>query len=369
MPRLSLPSRKLSALFTKLTMSDDETAKPKKLRLSRDTPPPSEAKSSDRESEHPTKACNTNNANGAQASSEKASRNPASASSASSSSSSSSAAIHPEKANSSGGPPPLPASRAGSSDSSNSPVADPTVSATSRSKLKLSQDSNTGSSGGGAPTGQLADAGSTDEDVKTTPESQSQNVEKNPHSILPSLLIVGILFLLLGGAAFGLWKIVFAGGEAAVNQTAEAAEGNPPLTEGSPKNPIERAKQTISKAPGFDLEQLALESGPSPETATVGEGENAIKETKLLPPDKTLTRVRAESAAEIEATKATVSQFLAALHIGGMRDGARPMVLIDGRAHNVGDTVQASTGLKFDGIRDGKLAFIDKNDIVYLKSF
>lgn len=294
----------------------------------------------------------------------------------------------------------------------------------SKSKLKLSHEpaSDRNVKEGSAPP-------HPDTQTGTMPESRVQGrspasglsdslpvPETKSHSILPSLLIVGLLFLMLGTAGFGLWKILF---------SAETTNGSQPTTVSSdrknsgmaeadrPKNPIERAKQTIAKVPQLDMDQLTGDTGPTPSTAkaeptqqpkparrvdpptrvepptraqqsdamigvpktvskaTIGPDENAAASRANPPEPQRANPPKASTKlpAEVEATKATVSKFLAALHIGGMRQGARPMVLINGVAHNVGDTVQAETGLKFSGIRDGKLAFVDTNDIVYLKSF
>jgi hypothetical protein len=64
-----------------------------------------------------------------------------------------------------------------------------------------------------------------------------------------------------------------------------------------------------------------------------------------------------------------VTEYLSSVHIGGMRQGERPMVILDGATYQQGDVVQEATGLKFAGFRNGKLAFRDGKEIVYLKSF
>jgi hypothetical protein len=43
--------------------------------------------------------------------------------------------------------------------------------------------------------------------------------------------------------------------------------------------------------------------------------------------------------------------------------------MIEGERFVVGDIVDSGTKLKFDGLRDGRLAFRDSYEIVYLKSF
>ncbi|NBB78005.1 MAG: hypothetical protein GVY36_00930 [Verrucomicrobia bacterium] len=224
-------------------------------------------------------------------------------------------------------------------------------------------------------------------------------VDKKPHSLLPSLLILGLLFLLLGAAGFGLWMLLFSAEPSETSSerqpiaVAEDSQNQETAKESGAKNPIERAKETIASVPKLDLDELSgqseseskVESAPVVESApeaeitrqvATPEAENkkTNEKTNAMQVDSAAKAMstpapRTESTAEMEATKATVSEFLGSLHIGGMRQGARPMILIEGQPHTVGDTVQAETGLKFDGIRDGKLAFIDENDVVYLKSF
>lgn len=243
-------------------------------------------------------------------------------------------------------------------------------------------------------------AGVNEENIDAVQRGNAATVQKERHSILPSLIVVSLLFLLLGASGFGLWKIL-ASPEAAEpsggSERVGASEDSPAAdkVKGSgPKNPIERAKETIATVPKLDMDALSgkaepatieptpkvqptpvvkptpkVEPTPRIQAPQAANQQITAPEINSVPRAASAPAVPAESTAAVERTKATVSGFLSSLHIGGMRQGDRPMILIDGRAHTVGDTVQTETGLKFDGFRNGKLAFIDQNDILYLKSF
>jgi hypothetical protein len=64
-----------------------------------------------------------------------------------------------------------------------------------------------------------------------------------------------------------------------------------------------------------------------------------------------------------------VSEFLKNAHIGGVRTGDRPKLLLNGQSYDQGDLIDPGTGLRFIGLRDKKLAFQDAQGIVYIKSF
>ena len=70
-----------------------------------------------------------------------------------------------------------------------------------------------------------------------------------------------------------------------------------------------------------------------------------------------------------ESSKQSVIQYLSRIRISGVRQGERPIVIIEGQSFYVGDIVETEYGLRFDGIRDGRLAFRDSHGIIFLKSF
>jgi len=255
-----------------------------------------------------------------------------------------------------------------------------------KSKLKLRKDANSSQDPANGvesfrpAIGPIAVPDS-EKNVHSMTRNSAPSLEKESHSLLPSLLVVGLLFLLLGATGFGPWKIIVApeaSGAPAENQGVAASEGSQTgetAKDTGPKNPIERAKQTIAKVPQLDMEDLTGETRPTADEAPKVEATEAANQVLVTTDRDTVTNevrlavTRTEPTAAIEATKAIVSEVLGSLHIGGMRQGARPMVSIEGRAHNVGDTVQTETGLRFDGIRHGKLAFFDQNEIVSRTSF
>ena len=96
---------------------------------------------------------------------------------------------------------------------------------------------------------------------------------------------------------------------------------------------------------------------------------NPSAEAPAKPVETIATVAQTAPKGSIESSKQSVSQYLSGIHIGGVRKGDRPMVLIQGTRFLVGDIIQPETGLKFDGIRDGRLAFRDSHGIIYLKSF
>ncbi|TVP78063.1 MAG: hypothetical protein EA353_09135 [Puniceicoccaceae bacterium] len=211
--------------------------------------------------------------------------------------------------------------------------------------------------------------------------------EKQTHSLLPSVIVILLLFLILAGAGYGLWKVLLAESETdgSMTRPSTSQESSPASTGSAPSvlekdagtgkssHPIQRAKETIAKIEPLEISALSA-ADTIEKTAAEAEAENAgVNVTDQTTDDLSIdlidTAQTAEKTAAIESTKASVTQYLGSVHIGGMRQGARPMVLIDGRTYHAGEVVRSEYGLKFDGIRDGKLAFIDQNNVMYLKSF
>lgn len=182
-------------------------------------------------------------------------------------------------------------------------------------------------------------------------------------SLLPSVLVLLILLLVLAGAGYGLWKVLQTPEDPAAETTEVTAEA-PTEDSNTKKGPIQKAKDAIAKVPVADVEDITGSSAPDLAN------EKTIEEA---PPAETAeaTPVVAETVpiGSAESSKQLVSQYLSGIHIGGVRKGERPMILIQGESFHVGDVVHSETGLKFDGLRDGRLAFRDSHGIVYLKSF
>jgi hypothetical protein len=185
--------------------------------------------------------------------------------------------------------------------------------------------------------------------------------EKSSSSPLLSIVIIVVLLGILGGSGYGPWYILKGSSGGAVDETvAEESNG-----EGFFGDPIKEAKEAISAIPVEELEEVVTDSANSsspssePTEAAVVTPTNPVATAPLTPqvPNVDQELVRA------------VSGFLSEVHIGGVRTGERPMVIINGASYSKGDLVEPETGLLFSGIRNGKLAFTDENGVVYLKSF
>ncbi|MGZ0710251.1 hypothetical protein ACWPKO_18130 [Coraliomargarita sp. W4R53] len=193
----------------------------------------------------------------------------------------------------------------------------------------------------------------------------SEEEQVQSKSILPSVIIIIILLIILAAAGFGLWKILNLSQDVdastAAVTSAESAESSATAPK-APKNPIEKAKAAIAQVPGTDVDAITQEpSAPVSLPAIIAETE--VTATLPVVPEPDVPN------SIIETNKQAVSQYLSNIHIGGLRKGERPMVILGGERFDVGDIVQAETGLKFDGLRNGRLAFRDHHGIVYLKSF
>lgn len=200
--------------------------------------------------------------------------------------------------------------------------------------------------------------------IPTQPEQSPKETAKR-NSALPSVFILLLLLLFMAGAGYGLWRILQPADNVDGNpeHTTQAAPGNRANDAAKPKGPIAKAKKTIAEVPVADIDALRGDSPDKQETSDteeVSEADTASQRAQRTP---------AISDKALAATKQKASDYLSGLHIDGVREGERPMIIIAGKSYVVGDIVQAETGLKFDGLRDGRLAFRDSQGIVYLKSF
>jgi hypothetical protein len=215
-------------------------------------------------------------------------------------------------------------------------------------------------------------------------ETQAES-GKEPDNHMMSFVVIALLFLVLIGAGYGLWKVLqMPAGEKSPAPEAGSAQA-PPKATFSPAAAIEKAKTNIAAVPEvpdtlLEDPKSELDTTTAPQVSAATSMVATAPGTQTSEPAKPTTgpatpsvsavsAVSAASTEAIEKNKQLVSDYLRDLHIGGVRQGERPMVLIDGHNYLVGDTIQAATGLKFAGLRDGRLAFRDKYEIVYLKSF
>ncbi len=193
----------------------------------------------------------------------------------------------------------------------------------------------------------------------------SLNTEARQSSFLPSILVLLLLLLVLAGAGYGLWKILQAPEAPAPSTASEASTKTAPDSEAS--GPIQKAKAAIEKVPVADVDAITGETADNESTTAAA----------LTAPDKEAAPAQAVQALppahspinSIEDSKKIVSQYLSSVHVGGVRKGERPMILLDGRSYLLGEVVHPESGLKFDGFRKERLAFRDSHGIVYLKSF
>ena len=189
-------------------------------------------------------------------------------------------------------------------------------------------------------------------------------------SMLSSLLMIFALIVILGGGGYVIWNVLSAPPSDGTSQTSESA---PASNENEKKssNPIDKTKAAIAKVPVSKAEEVVSEgdAAPAPKAASSESqiSDNASDETK-----------ETEGLAETAATSPTpsagdlkdaVSYFLSNAHIGGMRSGENPRIMLNGESYAVGDRVDLKTDLRFVGMQNGKLLFRDKNGIVYAKSF
>lgn len=191
------------------------------------------------------------------------------------------------------------------------------------------------------------------------------------HTFRTSILVLLLLLLVLIGAGYGLWRVLQSPAE------AEATPANPTAaatTETPIKGPIQKAREAIASVPVADFHAMTRAEIPETSPAETPPAETPPAEPSPVPrsalsPQDSFAPPPPPSSSALEASKQEVAQYLSAIHIGGVRQGERPMILIGGESFPVGALVHPETGLKFDGFRNGKLAFRDHHGIVYLKSF
>lgn len=155
--------------------------------------------------------------------------------------------------------------------------------------------------------------------------------------------------------------------------------------------PIAKARAVVAKIQDQDPEEAWQESAEPPPTATPiasppseARPEVALSPSRALPevnssPSVAATRnqpaedQKPESAAQPTPVDTkltnTVSEFLQKAHIGGVRTGQQPKLILNGSGYDQGDLIDPATGLRFLGLRDKKLAFQDAQGTVYVKGF
>ena len=178
---------------------------------------------------------------------------------------------------------------------------------------------------------------------------------KKSNSALISVLVILFLLALLGGAGYGMYYVL-----QPLSSNTDAEVGKSEESSTSDKsgnllsNPIAKAKAAIASIPSSSVE----ESIPTEETYEEVAAKPEPEPEPSAPPLEVIQRGN-DSA----------SKFLTDVHVGGVRSGERPKVILNGESYVPGDLVDERFGLRFIGLRDGKLAFRDETGIVYVKSF
>ncbi len=201
------------------------------------------------------------------------------------------------------------------------------------------------------------------------------------HGVLTSLIVITLLLAILGGAGYGLYYILSNPSEATEN-TAEpdankAAAASTETSDDAPeRGPIAKARETIANLPDSEAWRDAKdettaseaeqktgkdvqEKAPKPDEATEAATAAPEAEAEPAPEPPTIDASRTDS----------ISEFLQTAHVGGVRTGDQPKLILNGQSYNKGDLIDADNGLRFIGIRDGKIAFRDTQGVVYIKSF
>ncbi|HAV14581.1 MAG TPA: hypothetical protein DCX06_13985 [Opitutae bacterium] len=201
--------------------------------------------------------------------------------------------------------------------------------------------------------------------------------DKNSSTLISILIIVALFIVLLAGAA-GLWFILKSSSEETIQvipSTAAQPTANVPTLQDVPNepsaepiqkhsitDPVARAKATIAEVQ--TAQQVSEMIGIEGPTAMAPPVESAVISTAT----KALTPTLSTPAPSTEL-QAAVTEFLSTLHIDGLRSGSNPKVMINAESYLLGEEVNRSTGLTFEGVKDGKLLFKDRNGLYYLKSF
>lgn len=197
----------------------------------------------------------------------------------------------------------------------------------------------------GTSAGSSASAIDSEEPAKKIENTVNQMEEGNKSSsMLTSFIVIILLLGILGGAGYGLYYLFNASEGTADSSAEESADA-----QNEASGPISKAKEAISKVPGAESIPTGLDT-----TATdAGSGAGGTQ----------------AKAGTTTAGQSTVSEFLKNAHIGGVRTGERPMLILNGQSYMPGATVNEEYDLRFIGFVDEKLAFRDNQNIVYVKSF
>lgn len=193
--------------------------------------------------------------------------------------------------------------------------------------------------------------------------------EKKHKGLLSSILIIFALIIVLGACTYGLYYVLRSPSQDSnAKASTEAAIPPEPVEKESGSvlsRPIAKAKQVVAEMQ--DPERAWTEAeAPAP----AEELSQELDDAKPAEPAEIIEPVPVVSPPSVNSSHTSeVSEFLQKAHIGGVRTGERPKLLLDGQSYDLGELIDPATGLRFIGLRDKKLAFQDAQGVVYIKSF
>ena len=190
--------------------------------------------------------------------------------------------------------------------------------------------------------------------------------EKKHKGLLASIVVILGLLIFLGACGFGLYYVLMSPSEDSnATDSAEPAIVPEERKEESGSllsRPIAKAKAVVAEMQ--DPESVWTEEKASAPVEKPSQQAVEAKPAEIAEP------VPVALAPSVDSPQTSVvSEFLKNAHIGGVRTGDRPKLLLNGQSYDQGDLIDPGTGLRFIGLRDKKLAFQDAQGIVYIKSF
>ncbi|MEN8829907.1 MAG: hypothetical protein ABF322_06290 [Lentimonas sp.] len=219
----------------------------------------------------------------------------------------------------------------------------------------------------------------------TNPESSSPSgTEVKTDSPLLSIAIIAALFLILAAVAVGIQLVLMPTPEETPTAETPAAENQavtaPPTHEVTPTaqpkkaitSQIARTKEVIATVPVMETIPNISEPPPTAKAPTqINITSNEVTSAKSTPVDvaQESTQQMQASAEKRAEIRDAATLYLAGTHIDGLRNGSKPKVMINAESYLVGEIVDETTGLSFEGLKDGKILFKDRNGLYYLKSF
>ncbi len=206
-------------------------------------------------------------------------------------------------------------------------------------------------------------------------------------SLLVSIMMIAVLMFLLAACAYGLYYVLLrptnaeATGQSSTLEPTDPAAPAPPSADpaappaATQPKAVSRFSQPIAKAKEL---VAALEDPEAAWTEDVPAQLPAQLPAPVEPPAPEVScptiverpkPAPAVARPPVNTQQNAVTEFLQQSHIGGVRMGERPKLLLNGLNYGPGDLIDPATGLRFIGLRDKKIVFQDSQGIVYIKRF